>query len=60
MGVLKKSKAHFAKIVVFKNKLCQLVCAPMVRPRRRKPRRLTASPVESEHPVEEINYYFLP
>ncbi|TYS77991.1 hypothetical protein FZC85_09355 [Rossellomorea aquimaris] len=24
-----------------------------------KPRRLTASPAESEHPVAEINYYFL-
>jgi len=24
-----------------------------------QPRRLTASPAESEHPVVEINYYFL-
>jgi hypothetical protein len=24
-----------------------------------KPRRLTASPAESEHPGTEINYYFL-
>jgi len=24
-----------------------------------QPRRLTASPAESEHPVAEINYYFL-
>jgi hypothetical protein len=24
-----------------------------------RPRRLTASPAESEHPVAEINYYFL-